>query len=60
MRDYIVLISPIELVQSITGWLLGGSGSTIGNLVGPAYLVGVVAAVIAAGLIMQRRYLAEE
>ena len=60
LRDYIVLISPIELVQSITGWLLGGSGSTIGNLVGPAYLVGVVAAVIAAGLIMQRRYLAEE
>ncbi len=61
LRDYIIMVSPIELIQAITGWLLGDDvGSEIGNLDGPAYLAGIAAAVAVAALIMYRRYLTEE
>lgn len=60
LRDYIILVSPIELIQAITGWLLGDVSSEMGNLRGPVYLVGIAAAVGISALIMYRRYLTEE
>ncbi|HMM42330.1 MAG TPA: ABC transporter permease subunit [Thermomicrobiales bacterium] len=60
LRDYLVLISPLDLIDAITEWILGGATGDMANLKGPVYLVGVAAVIVVAALIMYRRYLAEE
>lgn len=60
LRDYLVLISPLDLIDAITEWILGGAAGDMANLKGPVYLVGVAAVIVVAALIMYRRYLAEE
>lgn len=60
LRDYLVLISPLDLIDALTGWILGSAGGDMATLEGPVYLVGVAAVVVVAALVMYRRYLAEE
>lgn len=63
-RRFLIVVSPMDLLQAISAWLFGG-GQEIGGLAGadvPAviYVAGVLAAAALGALVMYRRYLAEE
>lgn len=60
LSDYLVLISPLDLIDALTSWILGGSPGDMATLKGPVYLVGVAVVVVVAALVMYRRYLSEE
>jgi ABC-2 type transport system permease protein len=61
LHDYIVLFSPLDLLESISQWIYGGNqGAAMYTLKGPVYLVGVIVVIAIAASIMYRRYLAED
>ncbi|MCO5177855.1 MAG: ABC transporter permease [Thermomicrobiales bacterium] len=60
LRDFIVLLSPLELINALTSWILRGNPGAMANLHGPVYLVGVAGVVAIAALVMYRRYMTED
>ena len=67
-RRFLVLVSPIDLLGAISHWLFGGGSSNSGSDVdlsqvdvpGIVFVAAVLAMAALCGLIMYRRYLADE
>lgn len=60
LRDFIILVSPLELIDALTSWILNGAPSEMAALRGPVYLIGVAGVVAIATLVMYRRYMTED
>jgi ABC-2 type transport system permease protein len=59
--DYIILFDPIDLITALSAWVWGEQiNSDIADLPGVWYALAVVATVAISGLLMYRRYLADD
>jgi hypothetical protein len=61
IADYIILFNPIDLITALSAWIWDEPANLdMANLAGYWYALAVIATVALSGLLMYRRYLADE
>lgn len=60
LRNYVILISPRDVLEAASAWILNGNMPRLAQLPGGVYAGAMLAVIAAAAAVMYRRYLADE